>query len=312
MTGMPSTASRRFAGFVTILMLSSCVAVLPLSDAAAKAPVIPSVIAESARTVPGGRSVRVEVSQPELRWTIGNSVVGATAVGGVFGTLVGVSIDSANGKTAEERITPIRDALLDFDTDGLAIETTRNALSKVDWMQPGDIGFTRDSSFLGRANFVNAGTASQAAFFLYSYEMASDFSHVRVMVSLQFVNKMPPADNTKAATPFPPVQPVYTQGIVCDVALPKAGNDAAANAALWAADDGKLMKQALTMAFADVQGLIPRALDLTDADVALMNGADKPMQTVDGFNGHVVEAADNHLLIWNSGFIQADTLPQNP
>lgn len=309
MAGTPSLAARRRATTLVIYVLSSVAVLAPLSAAQAARPVITYVLPENGRTVPGGRSIEVTVSQGEIK---ANAYSAMAATGGMFGGLLGASVDAANGKTAEERIGVVRDALLDFDADGLAIDTTQRALSTVDWMQPADIKFSKDSTVLGEMGFLDGGEAAQAAFINYSYEMAQDFSYVRVKATLQFANKALPAGSTKPEQRFQPAKLAYTQTIICDVALPKPGADGPANAQLWAADDGKLVKQALTNAFADVEALLPRTLSLTAADVAAMTDAAKPTQKADGFSGHVLESADGHVLIWQNGYVQADRLPLNP
>lgn len=309
MAGTPSLAARRRATTLVICLLSSVAILTPLSAANAARPVITYVLPESGRTVAGGRSVEVTVSQGEIK---ANAFSAMAASGGMFGGLLGASVDAANGKTAEERIGSVRDALLDFDADGLAIETTRRALGAVDWMQPADIKFSKDSTVLGEMGFLDGGEAAQAAFIGYTYEMAQDFSYVRVVATLQFANKALPANSTKPESRLQADKLAYMQTVICDVTLPKPGADGPQNAQLWAADDGKLVKQALTKAFADVEALMPRALALSDADVSAMNDAAKPVQKADGLSGRVVETADGHVLIWQNGYVQADRLPQNP
>jgi len=258
--------------------------------------------------IPGGRSVEVVVSQGEIG---ANAFSTIAASGGAFGGLLGASIDASNGKAAEQKIMVVRDTLLDFDVDGLAIDATRKALAKVDWMQPGDVAFSKDSTTRGYISFLNAGTLPQAAFFRYSYEMSTDFTYVRVTLNMRFADKAQVADGVKPDRLLFE-NTAYMQTIVCDIALPKPGETGEENAALWAAEDGKLVRQALVKAFADVETFIPRTLALTDADFTAMSDSSKPMQRIHGLNGRVVETADGHLLIWNGGFVQSDTLQQNP
>lgn len=311
MAYMPLLASRRRAATFAFCLLSSVAVMAPLSAGSAETHKISSLLQEGSRLVPGGRSVEVVVSQGEIK---PNAFSAMAASGGAFGGLLGASIDAANGKEAEQKITVVRDTLLDFDADGLAIDTTRKALAKLDWMQPGDVAFSKDSTARGYISFVNAGAQLQAAFFRYSYEMATDFTYVRVTVNMRFTDKAQAADGMKPDRLLAD-NTAYMQTIVCDIALPKPDeNDefGEANAALWAADDGKLVKQALVKAFSDIETFIPRTLALTDADFAAMSDKSKPKQEVHGANGRVLESDDGHLLIWNGGFVQSDTLQQNP
>lgn len=286
-----------------VLGLSSLV---PLS---AHAATTPAFVAEGARSVPGGRAVEVTVGQAEIRSNISSSMAVAGGFG-LLGAVVGSNIDSSRAKVAETTISPLRDALLDFDTDGLAVSATRSALATVDWMQPVDIKVSKDPTTLGMGSFLDASDAAQGAFFNYDYEMSADFSTIKVVLSIQFANKALAEGASKPESRFAWGKLAYAQTLVSNIALPAPAATPDANAQLWAAGDGKLAKQALTLAFSNIQTLIPRTLALSESDISALNDKAKVKETTNGYTGRVQEKTDGHVLLWANSFVETDTLPQ--
>lgn len=279
-----------------------------LAVSAAHAAQAPRFVAESARTVAGGRAIEVVVGQAEIRSSI-KSIISST--GGMVGGLLGANIDAERGKKAEAEITPLRDQLIDFNTDDLALATTKNGLATVDWLQSGAIKFSKDATTHGKSTFLDAMDAQQAAFFIYTYDLAPDFSSLRVTISLQFANKALPENSSNPDARLSLNHLAYSQSITSVVVLPNAGSDIDANAQLWAADNGKLARGALTHAFANAEKLIPRTLALTDADIKAMKSGDKPREAHGGYEGRVQDSSPGHTLMWADGFIQVDSEPQN-
>ncbi len=293
--------------FIRASILLCCVSLLPLTAAYAAQP--PGFVAESAHTVAGSRSVEVTVGQAEIKSDINPSNIAVATGGGLLGALIQASVDAERAKKAEAAISPVRDAMVGFDADGLAISTTKNALANVEWL-PGDtVKFSKDSTPLGKGNFLDSSDAPQAAFFDYSYDFSPDFSSVRVVVNIQFANKVQTGSTSESR--FKPGKLAYAQSITAIVVLPETDKDINVNAQRWAADGGKLTQNALTIAFGNVEKLIPRTLALTEADIKAMNSKDKPRKNAGGFMGRVQEENGGHALLWSNGFIQVDPLPQD-
>lgn len=266
-----------------------------------------AVLQESARAVDGGRAVHVFVAQPELAAAINPSNVSGAMGGGLIGAMIDSSVQSNRAGRAEVGITPIRAALFDFDTDALAIETTNAATAGLPWFGGQAIAFGRDSSPYAKNAALDAATTSQVAFFEYGYDVSPDFSMVRVSVVMTLANKV--VDGIRR--PEQRLQPrnlVYSQAAMSAVRLPSPTTPED-NSVVWAADDGALIRQALTMAFADLTTLIPRSLNLTAAE---FEAASDAARTTDrAFPGaRVVEQNPNEMLLYNGGLIHVQTLSQ--
>ncbi len=271
---------------------------------------IPNVIEEQSRTVAGGRAIEVVVAQSEIKSDINPSNLAVVTGGGLLGGLLAASQNASRAKKAEAAITPLRDALVNFDVDGLSLETTKHAVAQVSWLQPTAIILSKDSSVLGRSGYLDSSGVSQVSFIDYSYDVSPDFASIRVVARLQFANKALPAGSTKPDSRLSPRNLAYVQTITSVISLPGAGKDINANAASWAADGGKAAKAALTLAFASIDHLLPRTLGLTAADIKTMSGKDKPRGMAGGFAGRMQESGPSGDLLWAGGFVEAQLLPQ--
>ena len=85
----------------------------------------------------------------------------------------------------------------------------------------------------------------------------------------------------------------------------------AENAQRWAANDSALAKKALALAFTKAGDLIPRALVVTDADVARFNAAER--RTIGPLGGKPMEEGPGEVLLFNPlpmGLVHVQTLQE--
>ncbi|HEY3948324.1 hypothetical protein [Phenylobacterium sp.] len=243
-----------------------------MSVATAAAADSKNILAESARSIEGGRSVSVLVAQDELKSDINQSRVAVAGGGGLLLALIDVKVNSDRANRAEREIKPLRAALTGFDADALAKDTTASALAKLAWFQPGAVTFGRDATIQGLSAALDASAAPQQAIFQYSYDAVPDFSALRVTLTIRIANKALAAGQ-KPESRLAPKALVYSQQIVSVIALPSPSKDGEENAVQWTADNGKLARAALTTGFTQIGVLIPRALEKSQADVdALKHG----------------------------------------
>lgn len=266
-----------------------------------------NVLQESARAAEGGRTVHVLVAQPELGAAINPSNVTGAMGGGLIGAMIDSSVQSNRAGRAEVGITPIRATLFDFDTDALAIETTNTALAGLPWFGAQPATFGRDSSAYAKNATLDAAATGQVAFFEYGYDVSPDFSTVRASVLISLANKV----DATVRRPEQRLQPrylAYAQTLTSAVQLPSA-TTADENSMRWAADDGALIRQALTTAFGDLATLIPRALQFTDAELEAASAAERSTDTT--YRGsRVIEQNENGTLLFNGGLVHVQTLSQ--
>lgn len=280
------------------LAASACLAA-PASAGDQKA-----VLSEAARAAPGGRGIEVVVSQAELGSNINPSMAMVAMGGGLLGVVIDAKVNSDREHRAQQGITPLRMALIDFDTDQLAIDTTKSAADRLPWFQGGAPDFARDPTTRAKSAVLDGAGAGQVAFFEYVYDTSPDFSEIRVGVTISIASKALPNGGAGEAR-LSNHNLVYAQTLTSVVQLEKPGA-ASDNAARWAAHDGALAKRALTEGFAAVGALIPRALTLTADDLKRMGQGER--KSIGSYSGRVQEDGPGGTLLFNGGLIHVQTL----
>jgi hypothetical protein len=289
-----------------------CAAVLMLCAAlpaqAAPKP-LKYVLPEAARPVAGGRSVQVSVGQAELGSNINSTLGFAMVAGGAVGVLIEAGVGADRAQRAQLGITPIRRGLMDLDADQLAIDSAKAALAAMPWLEGQEPAFSRDATLFGKSDFLTAAATSQVAYFTYVYDMAPDFSSVNVSVGIAIADKA----QAKKGQPYTRLLDknlVYGQRVSSVVRLANPTTPVE-NAQRWAANDSALAKKALALAFARAGDLIPRALTLTDADVARFNAAER--RTIGPLGGKPMEEGLGGVLLFNPlpmGLVHVQTLQE--
>jgi hypothetical protein len=273
----------------------------------------PPVLAEADRTVPNGRLVLSNLYQREIETSvfvdpIARSGYGDTYWYGGWSWIGAIENDNQNViaarliTAAERNAVPVRAALSDFDTDTLALATTKAALAKPAWFQARDITGSSDIFAISKADFLAQNAAAQIAFVRYRYDLSPDFTQIRVLAMLS-IERQPLDKNGKPAGN--PVA-IYRQNIMSIAQMRTSSYEARDNAKRWAADKGKLAKAALTSAFGQFERLIPLALGLSQTQINSFNDKNSAKAFAGGYYGALIARdADqpDAVLIWKNGLV---------
>jgi hypothetical protein len=228
--------------------------------------------------------------------------------GGLLGAIIDAKINADRAKKAEELIQPLRAALTGFDADALAIESAKAAVGRLAWLKAsGEPAFGRDISLVGKSGVLDASPAGQVLFLDYGYDTSADFASIRVQVTVSLANKTVETGK-KPETRLYPNKLAYLATVTAVVSLPNPAAEKEANVARWSADNGKLAREALTTAFRDASLLVPRALELQEADAKAMKVKDHKMEATAGFSGRVQEDGPDGKLLFNDNFVRVRTL----
>lgn len=259
--------------------------------------------------VAGGRSLRVLVAQSEIKSDINPSNVAVATGGGLLGGLIGAAVDSARAKKAERLITPVRTGLAGVDADALAIETSKTAFANAQWNKAAEPNFSKDSSPAGKSAYLDSNADAETAFVEYSYDISPTFDAVRVVQNIQVAAKSVPSAS-KPEKRLDAKNLVYSGTVVSVVLLPGATKDEDANAALWAADNGKLAREAIEQAFARLNATSPRLLAMSAQDRdALTRDKKNKWIFAGGYRGRPQPTADGATLLWTgAGFVHVAPL----
>lgn len=258
------------------------------------------------------RSVRVLVSQAEIKSDINASTLAVATGGGMLGGLIAAAQNADRAKRAEELISPLRTALIDFDADALAQSSARSGLAGVPWLSSAAMTFGKDTTPVGRTAFLDAGNADQVVFIEYIYDLSPEFDALRVVANIQFTNKAVPVSHGKPGNSEDRVKPrnlAFARSITVAVMLPNADpKDKEANAARWAANDGEQARRATQQAFSRLAELLPRTLALSDADVVGLKDKKKERAAYGALSGRLVERRGDETLFWANQFVAVGPL----
>lgn len=289
-------------------LLSGLAAALMVVSMPASAGTPKNILLETARPVPDAREVHVYVGQEEIAAEINPSQVSMVTGGGLLGALIDIQIQAERAKKAEAAIQPIRTALQGFDVDALAEASARSAIEKMPWFQPGEMTFSRDTSASGRIAVLDAARTSQVALITFVYDVSPDFSAIRVLMAVEFAPRDTPQG--KSATWRLTNGIVYRQSVTSVVQLVRPATDINYNAGVWAENGGARARRALTLAFAKVAELAPRATLITQADAKAMNSKPHKAVVVAGFAGRQQDSDDGGTLLFNGGYVHIQTLEE--
>jgi hypothetical protein len=273
-------------------------------------------IAPEARSVEGGRDVRVVVGQAEIQANINALNTTAAAGGGLLFALIDAGVNNARAKDAEKSVIPLRESLVGYEFDPRAEMASAMTLSGLDWFGAKQTQFTKDESGDGTLVALDAAATPQLMVLRYSYETTADFSAILVHLNAQLVNKQVPAGKKPAARLQGKYLP-YVQAVRSVILLPDANpKDPDGNVKAWTADGGRPARAALDLGIERCQQLLKRGLMQSAEEAASMAKRNKrPLSSVPGVSGWEIERQGNSTLIYEfllGSLTQVETLGAAP
>ncbi|WP_284124583.1 hypothetical protein [Parerythrobacter aestuarii] len=289
---------RRSRFTLAVLLVAAAVPMAPAWGQAAEA------IAQEDRRIASLRPVAVQVPQQEMEISVDVGRVAMDPGGG--GLLDGLIVRSMDNKKdiltdnatlrAEAEAAPLIAALEGFDPVPLALDATETALAELDWFGTSLIGFVLDGDGNLRS-FASANPGEQLGHISFSYQMSPDFTQVQVVADVSVL---------KGAT----LAPLYAQRIVSIVRLNNRSYENFENVARWSANDGELVRAAMTKAFARLGTVIPAVMSLDPGTYAAKTSKrSKDQALVASFHGPVLMRDDLGAVIWSqkAGFVTSQS-----
>lgn len=245
--------------------------------------------------------LHIIVAQSEIKTDI-NSFNAAAAGGGLLGGIIAGAINSSKAKKAETLIAPVRDSIVDLDIDALAIQTAKTAFAKqFAFADDSVIAFGKDSTDTGKSLVLDGSDSDNITFVEYKYDFTPNFGTFRLFTKIDVAPKAMPA-NSKGEKRLKASNLSYSNNVATFVDLSELAEDKEGNVALWAADNGKLTREAIALAFAKNAQLTARMLDMKQADFDTINDKAKEKLWVNGIKGRVQNDDGPGVLIWSDKF----------
>ena len=207
-----------------------------------------------------------------------NTASAAGAAGGMIGAMVGVAIDAginaANTKAAEADVKPARDATVDYNFDGVLTADLRKALTEVGFLKVTDVRVTKDVFQPGLDKSVTGSTAGAVLMTIADYQFNADASALTVSLTADLYARDPalagfkPTKTANAKLVAYPGNSIYRNSFTYVAALPGTIGKRDANIALWSANNGKAIRDALDAGSAAVTGKLATDIQRAPPPVA--------------------------------------------
>jgi hypothetical protein len=217
-------------------------------------------LAESDRAVTAGRDVVVAVPQSEVKVNVARSNLAMYSGGGLLVGLIDVAIEKHRATVAEDTVTPIRDALVDYDFDKKALETVKQATGQVPWFSVNKMIFTKDGTNENFAKLMDGSTADQLMYNYVNYAFSSDFRTLYVGLKTGLIKRNDASRTETARERMAYKNAAYFNAWVYHETLPGASDDASANAKVWADNNGERARAALDRGLANIGNLLVKDL----------------------------------------------------
>jgi hypothetical protein len=279
-----SSASKSLALFVLFLLIVGCAA--PLKQ----------TLPADAREVPGGRRLVVTVAQTEINALINTSNITAATGGGLLFALIDAGVNKSRTTTAEEKIAPIRNSLLDYNFDQKAFAMSKKLAENITWLGIIDSELKKDVSNAIYSKSLDESSTSQQLILNYDYLLTPAFDAIKVGARVSVLSKqVPSVDKPEDRALLK--NAVFTRDVVCAVSLKEATKDADENIAKWSKDNGALARKSLDDALAALLKIIEFALNFTD-DQAIALQSNK-LTNVGSETGKVIRSDIDGTLLLN-------------
>ena len=261
-------------------------------------------LSAEARSIPGGRTVHVRLDQPFI-YADSNDIPVQYR-----NSLLAVFIAAAAYGDPAAAASNLRSTLAQFDARSIAFTCAKSNIEKVDWL--GAKSIQLDDAGGDEAHPAISDTSPQTAIFNYQYDLSSDGSAIIVTLKVKIVELMPgngPASSPKYG------RSIYAQTLTSVTRLPEASKKKSENLDRWTANNARLAKDGIAAGLASASALIPRTINLTEADMDELTSDNHKYATIDDYMGQVEEDTPAGTLMFDTisgGFIYFSTLPQTP
>lgn len=191
--------------------------------------------------------VTTSLAQPEIAADVTQSNVAAITGGGLIGALIDVAVEANRAKKAEVTITPLRDALIEFNSGEVLRSHVSDKMHAEPLLPIRQVLITGPVKEKDVAEQAKKGEADGILLISVDYRLSPNFDRVRVLAHAVLFDKETTAKGGK---------PVYQNDFATYRALPTVPKDRAEAITLWCADHGAPMRDALVASFAEIAEMI--------------------------------------------------------
>ena len=211
-------------------------------------------------------SVVIGLHQQEINAEINPSNAAAATGGGLIGALIEVALDSASAKRAEAAVSPVRNALLDYDFGSQFETVLANELAGLPWLNAESVrtlyGFGPDE----QAEAIRGANSEIVVVIDTLYSLSPDLDALKITTR---VNAYPKdAELVEIAEKeYPNQDPplLYRNAFTYSHELDLSTSSKEQAAEIWASDGGARIRAALAKGMLVMAGMIALDLDISRA-----------------------------------------------
>lgn len=135
--------------------------------------------------------VIIGLHQQEINAEINPSNVATATGGGLIGALIQAAVDTSSTKKAEAAVSPVRNALLDYDFGSEFATVLTNELAGLPWLNTESVkalyGFGQDE----QAEAIRDANSAMVVVVDTSYSLSTNFDTMKIMASVSAYPKDP-------------------------------------------------------------------------------------------------------------------------
>lgn len=206
-------------------------------------------LASSDWKVANGRDVIVVVPHGEPDIRVDETNTSALPQTGLLGAAVAAAIDqtidAVRTSRGESFIGPVRDALVDYDFGGAAVDAVNRAVANAPWLDVKNVVLAKEDTSRALSTLMDESKASQIVYLCVGYGFSSDLNALKVDLSARILKKMPAPASVDTTCDRPaPYKALYAHKWSYREKLYLA-RDGKSNAELWADDKGVRVRSAV-------------------------------------------------------------------
>jgi len=135
----------------------------------------------------------------------------------------------------------------------------------------------------------------------YKYDFSPKFDYLRLFTTVQVAPKEIPAKaKGNGEKRLKSKNLLYNKHILTFISLKELAENKDGNIALWAAENGKLTREAMELAFSKSAELTARLISLDKKEFAKLEDKDLEKERILTLKGRVQPNSDSGLLIWHT------------
>lgn len=200
------------------------------------------------------------ISQKEIRGQIHESNLTAAAGGGLLFALIDAGVNQSRANSAERDISPVKDALLDFDFNKEMTAALAAEFEEVEWVNNERISVITEMTDANYDDHFRKSPSDAVMFVNLDYSLTPDFTKLMVnaqsmmfpkSAKLRALQQEIYSDTTELNNPNKAnrtllANSLYRNTFSYVAVLSNPPNDKGEAAAVWAADNGALIKQRMS------------------------------------------------------------------